>query len=368
MSVAASSTGSSLSRATPASGSATAPISGWAAWRQPAPPTSPRSVCSLIPEGTEFNPAEPWRLSLLVQRATGALEKAFVSFDLGYQPPDKYLKTEAGRSRHLLPPAAATAVRLRSRTPPAEIPLWQRIWENRLVDIAITLSAIAFLTGLFFFQDSLVRRPALYQRVRIGFLLFTLVWLGWYAKAQLSVVNIFTFADALRTEFRWDYFLMDPLVFILWFSVAASILFWGRGAFCGWLCPFGALQELLYKVGQLLHLPKVKVPFGVHQRLWPIKYMIFLVLFGLSMYSLSAAERGAEVEPFKTAIILHFFRDWWFVAVRGRIAGGRAVHRALLLPLPVPAGGGSRHPRPDADVRLAAPLQGMRQPVPALRQ
>jgi NosR/NirI family nitrous oxide reductase transcriptional regulator len=274
-------------------------------------PDFPEVGLFVIPEGTEFDPAEPWRLSLLVQRATGALEKAFVSFDLGYQPPAKYLKTEA-----VAPPAAATTAATAEKPddePPAEIPLWQRIWENRLVDIAVTLTAIAFLTGLFFFQDSLVRRPALYQRVRIGFLLFTLVWLGWYAKAQLSVVNIFTFADAVRSEFRWDYFLMDPLVFILWFSVAASILFWGRGAFCGWLCPFGALQELLYKVGQALKLPKVKVPFGVHQRLWPIKYMIFLVLFGLSMYSLSAAERGAEVEPFKTAIILHFFRDWWFV-------------------------------------------------------
>jgi NosR/NirI family nitrous oxide reductase transcriptional regulator len=274
-------------------------------------PDFPEVGLFVIPEGTEFDPAEPWRLSLLVQRATGALEKAFVSFDLRYQPPGKYLKTET-----VTPPApamAAAAAVTPEQEPPAEIPLWQRIWENRLADIAVTLTAITFLTGLFFFQDSLVRRPALYQRVRIGFLLFTLVWLGWYAKAQLSVVNIFTFADAVRTEFRWDYFLMDPLVFILWFSVVASILFWGRGAFCGWLCPFGALQELLYKVGQLLHLPKVKVPFGVHQRLWPIKYMIFLVLFGLSMYSLSAAERGAEVEPFKTAIILHFFRDWWFV-------------------------------------------------------
>ena len=274
-------------------------------------PDFPEAGLFVIPAGTEFDPAEPWRLSLLVQRATGALEKAFVSFDLGYQPPDKYLRTETAAA--VVPATAAAEAATPDPEPAPEIPLWQRIWENRLVDIAVTLSAIAFLTGLFFFQDSLVRRPALYQRVRIGFLLFTLVWLGWYAKAQLSVVNIFTFADALRTEFRWDYFLMDPLVFILWFSVAASILFWGRGAFCGWLCPFGALQELLYKVGQKLKLPRVKVPFGVHQRLWPIKYMIFLVLFGLSMYSLSAAERGAEVEPFKTAIILHFFRDWWFV-------------------------------------------------------
>ncbi|UEM21467.1 NosR/NirI family protein [Skermanella mucosa] len=289
-------------------------------------PDFPEVGLFMIPEGTEFDPAEPWRLSLLVQRATGALEKAFVSFDLGYQPPDKYLGEAVAAAP--APAAAAAAAPAREDEPPPETPLWQRIWQGRLLDIAVALSAMGILTGLFFFQDSLVRRPALYQRVRITFLLFTLVWLGWYAKAQLSVVNVFTFADALRTEFRWDYFLMDPLVFILWCSVAASILFWGRGAFCGWLCPFGALQELLYKVGQVLHLPKVKVPFGLHQRLWPIKYIIFLALFGLSMYSLSAAERGAEVEPFKTAIILHFVRDWWFVLFAAALlAAGLFIER-----------------------------------------
>jgi NosR/NirI family transcriptional regulator, nitrous oxide reductase regulator len=61
-------------------------------------------------------------------------------------------------------------------------------------------------------------------------------------------------------------------------------------------------------------VPQLKIPWAVHERLWPIKYIIFLVLFGVSLGSLAFAEVLAEVEPFKTAIILRFMREWWFVA------------------------------------------------------
>ncbi len=282
----------------------------------------------ILPEGSAFDPAEPWRLSLLVQRATAALDKAFVSFELGYQPPEKFLRVEPAAPAATAATAASAAAAAAGPEEEAEIPLWRRVWENRLADIAVLSLAIGLLTGVFFFQDQLVRRPALYQRVRFGFLLFSLLWLGWYATAQLSVVNVLTFANALRTDFRWDYFLMDPLVFILWFSVAASLLFWGRGAFCGWLCPFGALQELAAKGARRLGIRQIQVPFGLHQRLWPIKYMIFLLLFGLSLYSLAAAERAAEVEPFKTAIVLRFLREWWFVLFAvALIAAGLFIER-----------------------------------------
>ncbi len=43
------------------------------------------------------------------------------------------------------------------------------------------------------------------------------------------------------------------------------------------------------------------------------KYIIFLGLFALSLYSMALAELFAEVEPFKTSIILKFARDWPFV-------------------------------------------------------
>ncbi len=55
------------------------------------------------------------------------------------------------------------------------------------------------------------------------------------------------------------------------------------------------------------------MPWWLHERLWPLKYMIFLALFGVSFYSLAWAEQLAEVEPFKTAIVLKFQRDWPYV-------------------------------------------------------
>ena len=49
--------------------------------------------------------------------------------------------------------------------------------------------------------------------------------------------------------------------------------------------------------------------------------MVFLGLFGLSLYSLEMAERFAEVEPFKTAIILKFQRGWPYILFVGLLLG-----------------------------------------------
>lgn len=292
----------------------------------------------VIPEGSDFDPAQPWRLQLLVQRATGALSKAFVSFDLPYTIPARYTKSVTPPGGTAAGTAAAAAAAPAASGPASdaagafpeeeEDPLWKRMWQSKVVAIAMLGVMLVVLTLIFFFQDAIVKREKLFDRIRLAYLVVTLFWLGWVAQAQLSVVNVLTFAASLRDGFKWSSFLVDPLIFILWCSVAVALLFWGRGAFCGWLCPFGALQELSNRIAKKLKVPQLKIPWGIHQRLWPIKYIIFLGLFGVSLGSLAFAEQLAEVEPFKTAIVLRFMREWWFVLFAvALIAAGLFVER-----------------------------------------
>ena len=261
----------------------------------------------LVPPDQGFDAALPWTLELLVGRAVGATKKAFLTFDLTYSPPKKYLSFIAPEE----PTGQGLLAWFDADAPDA--PVWMKMWVVKLPETLILLVTLGVLSLIFFFQDWLVKRPRLTDQVRIGFLMFTLFGIGWYANAQLSVVNILAVFNALISGFDWSYFLMEPLVFLLWGSVAVALLFWGRGAYCGWLCPFGALQELLNRFAKLVRIPQLPLPWGLHERLWPLKYLIFLVLFGFSLHSLGIAERLAEVEPFKTAIILKFVRDWPFV-------------------------------------------------------
>ncbi len=208
------------------------------------------------------------------------------------------------------------------------VPVWLRMWQERWWQISLLGASLLLLTGVFIWQHQISQHSRGFHLFRAGFLVFTLVFIGLYAQGQLSVVNIFTLLLALWQNFDIRVFLMDPVIFILWSFTFFSLFIWGRGVFCGWLCPFGALQEMLGWVAKRLHIRQWKISDRSHQRMQWVKYLILIGLVPTAFYSLTLAEQLAEVEPFKTSITLFFERSWPFVLYALVLLGlGLFVHK-----------------------------------------
>ncbi len=255
-----------------------------------APPFKERSLFHV--GGPGFEPTQPFTLMLTAERTAGSGEDLSYSVALDYQLPAAFVQAP----------------------PPEAAPLWHRTWEEKKFAVFSVAAMQIALTLILLFQEQLVRRKRLWIGIRVGFLSLTLVWLGWVLNGQLSVVQVIAFLQSLLTGFRWETFLIEPVIFTLWAGVALGMLFWGRGVFCGWLCPFGALQELSNLAARRLGVPQITVPHALHERLWMIKYTLFMAILGLSFYSMREALILAEVEPFKTAISMRMMRAWPFVA------------------------------------------------------
>ncbi|MDX1726142.1 MAG: 4Fe-4S binding protein [Pseudomonas sp.] len=257
-----------------------------------------------------FNPAQPAALQLNVSLRRNHLVASNSHFTRAFQLDEQLFDIQ------------------QAVAPVEPVPIWLRMWQERWWQIALLVGSLILLSGVFVFQHRISAHSRGFHLFRGGFLLFTLVFIGLYAQGQLSVVNIFTLLLTLWHDFDIRVFLMDPLIFILWSFTFVSLFIWGRGLFCGWLCPFGALQEILGWVAKGLRIRQWKIAERSHQRLQKLKYVILLGLLLSAFYSLSLAERLAEVEPFKTSITLFFVRSWPFVLYAVILLGlGLFVHK-----------------------------------------
>lgn len=191
---------------------------------------------------------------------------------------------------------------------------WHSIWSDRAWELVLLVAGFFVLVWALRNPPWLMRNPRNLRRFRTGYLLFTLCFIGWYAQGQLSIVNLTALIQALVAGHSLVFFLYDPMTVALWVFAFVTFFIWGRGTFCGWLCPFGALQELVSQISKLLRVPQIRLSLRTDAHLKRIKYVVLAIVLSSAVVSVPWTDRLVEVEPFKTSITLLFDRHWPFVA------------------------------------------------------
>ncbi len=193
-------------------------------------------------------------------------------------------------------------------------------WHTAKLRVGVLLLCFLFVSLLFGLRIWLTTDKRRLKRLHLWVLLLNFLVLGVWMRAQPSVTQILTAVGSFVGEWRWPLFLSDPVIFMSWVFIAVVTVTWGRGVFCGWVCPYGALNELVFALGRALRLPTFELPDWLHLKLRWARYLILFGLLGVYLVSPVLGEQLAEVEPFKTTF---FVRPWlreagylaWWIAL-----------------------------------------------------
>ena len=198
--------------------------------------------------------------------------------------------------------------------PAKETPSWWRIWEQRQIDLVILIVGLIVLSVALANQLWLSASQKRLTIFRVIYLVFTLGFVGWWAQGQLTIVNITSLGSAVLEGRSGEFLMSDPMAIILWAFVGISLLIWGRGTFCGWLCPFGALQELLNLAARRLGIKPHQFHRKVDAALKWFKYVVLASIVIAVLFNSPWVDTFVEIEPFKTSISMGFQREWPYVA------------------------------------------------------
>src|SRR3990167_6170221 len=258
-----------------------------------------------------FSAAYPWKLSFLGNRVDPATGKrSFATFDAKYWLPGELLQG----GRPVVEEAAAP---------------WVQVWKSRAVEIALFATLLIMVTVVYAFREKLTRLSTHKNKWPVNAFKYSawalsIGFVGFGAMAQPSITQVLAWLHTLLFQWTWSLFLSDPFIFLFWIFIILTVFLYGRGLFCGWMCPFGSLSEDMYKLGGLIGLKRFQghLPRVWHDRLKWVKYAVFLGLLTVSLFSLGLAEMLSEVEPFKTTFLVGISnRAWPYGLFVGAILG-----------------------------------------------
>ena len=241
-----------------------------------------------------FDPTRDWTVSARAVREHGSFmpEVGTVDFTLTHKTPEEFYIRDL---------------------PPEPAPPWLSAIQQRSFDLAGLGILITGIAGLLFFTQSQLAGHRHYTAIRLAILAIVTGFVGWWGQGQLSIVTPLGLMRGIWEGRSLEFLLYDPFSLLLWGAVIASFIYWGRGFFCGWFCPFGAMQEFAHHVAKKLGIRHINVPDRLDRWLSQLKYVVLAVLAVTAFISPALNDVLIEVEPFKTAVTTFFIREWYYV-------------------------------------------------------
>ncbi len=242
-----------------------------------------------------FNPIDEWTLSVRAIREHGSFQPEIgtIDFTIPHQTDERFFVVDR---------------------PPDPPPVWLQAVQNRSTDLAALGVGLA---GLFILLGPNMRAFAGHRHFptfRLVVLAVMTGFVGWWGQGQLSVATPLGVTRAVAEQKSLAFLLYDPFSLLIWLATIVAFFFWGRAVFCGWLCPFGAMQEFAAKLARLLRLPEIDVPDRYDRILSKLKYVVLAIMVGAALFAPGLNDRLIEIEPFKTAVTTYFVREWYYVA------------------------------------------------------
>ncbi|MGB1033563.1 MAG: 4Fe-4S binding protein, partial [Primorskyibacter sp.] len=242
-----------------------------------------------------FDPAADWVLRIKALRAHGSFQPTLgsVNLEASHVTPDRFF------------------ARIEAIKP---VPPWVDALRNRQTDLIILGLFLVALLGVLGLRLNRLAGHTYFTPIRLGILACVTVFIGWWGQGQLSIATPLAVGRTALEGGSFSFLLYDPFSLTIWAVTLIGFVLWGRGLFCGWLCPFGALQEFAHHLGRILRIPQVEPSALWDDRLKWIKYLVLAGLVGLLFTAPARLDKAIEVEPFKTAITTFFIREWYYVA------------------------------------------------------
>lgn len=245
-----------------------------------------------ITRSASLDPGASFKLVFLGSRydQRGAFSRDFREFSREHRLPSSVYVREAGYE---------------------DEPMYVQAWRNVRTDAILLGAFLLFVIGIFAARRFTTAQPKRIKRLHLFVMVTSVLYLGFYLRAQPSVTQMLTLIDSLIHEWSWELFASAPLIFMMWIFIAFVSVIWGRGVFCGWTCPYGALTELLNKLAIKLRIPQIDIPQGRQKY---VRYFVLAALVPIFVSDSVLGEKLAEIEPFKTTFFVHFWtRETFFV-------------------------------------------------------